>query len=47
MYVDFGQQSVEGIREVLNRRNRKDVVQRLSDISSRSKGKTKKTRDIT
>ncbi|XP_073340767.1 pyrin-like [Pagrus major] len=34
----YGQQSEEVIREVFNKMNRRDLVQRLSDISSGSEG---------
>ena len=36
----YGQQSVEEMKKVFKQMNRSDLVQRLSDTSSGSKGKT-------
>ena len=39
MVLIYGQRSEEVIREVFNKMNRRDLVQRLSDISSGSEGR--------
>ena len=46
MVQSYGQQSVERAREILKKMKRTDLVQRLSDSSSRPKSKTIKTRHI-
>ncbi len=43
----YGQQSEQVTRKVLKKMRRTDLVQRLSDISSGSKGETKKTKTPT